>query len=102
MLKVGVLLPAAIADVGEFLAEITALEAAGADTIWVDDSALDPWIVLGALAAVTRRVRLGCRLTSLQPWPPSRLGPAAATLQTLSRSRTVVGIPGSRNPSSHI
>jgi len=53
-------LPATIADVGEYLADVTALEAAGADTIWVDDSVLDPWIVLGAVAALTRRIKLGC------------------------------------------
>ena len=53
MLKVAVRLTATIADVGEYLADVTALEAAGADTIWVDDSVLDPWIVLGVSASPT-------------------------------------------------
>ncbi len=95
-------LPATIADVGEYLADVTALEAAGADTIWVDDSVLDPWIVLGAVAALTRRIKLGCRLTSLRPWPPSRVATSVTALQTLSRGRTVVGLPERGNSSRHI
>jgi hypothetical protein len=102
VLKVGVQLPATIDDVGEYLADVTALEAAGADTIWVDDTALDPWIVLGAMAAVTHRVELGCRLGSLRMWAPSRLGASVAALQALSRGRTVVGLPERGNPSKHI
>jgi hypothetical protein len=93
MLLVGVMLPAAVNDVGEYLADVTALEAAGADTIWVDDSAREPWILLGALAAVTHRVRLGCRLASTARWPAPRLGSSAAALQRLSHGRLVVGLP---------
>lgn len=93
MLRVAVRLPATIDDIGEYLADVTALEAAGADTIWVDDTALDPWTVLGALAAVTHRVRLGCRITSTAPWPSTTLGPRVTTLQKLSRGRIVVGLP---------
>jgi hypothetical protein len=102
VLKVAVRLPATIADVGEYLADVTALEAAGADTIWVDDSALDPWIVLGAMAALTHGIRLGCRLTSLRAWPPSRLAVSVKTLQMLSHGRTVVGLPSRGNPANHV
>ncbi|TMC01192.1 MAG: LLM class flavin-dependent oxidoreductase [Chloroflexi bacterium] len=102
MLKVAVRLPVAVADVGEYLADVTALEAAGADTIWVDDSTLDPWILLGAMAALTHRVRLGCRLTSLRAWPPSRLAASVAALQLLSRGRTVVGLPEGGDASKHL
>jgi hypothetical protein len=100
--KVAVHMPATIDDAGEFLADVTALEAAGAHTIWVDDSALDPWIILGAMAALTHRVTLGCRLTSLRMWTPSRLGASVAALQALSRGRTVVGLPERGNSSKHI
>ncbi len=102
MLKVAVRLPAAIDNVGEYLADVTALEAAGADSIWVDDTALDPWVILGALAAVTHRAGLGCQLTSLARWSPSRLGPSAAALQTLSRGRIVVGLPRRGNHVNHV
>jgi len=102
VLKVAVRLPVAVADVGEYLADVTALESAGADTIWVDDSTLDPWILLGAMAALTHRVRLGCRLTSLRAWPPSRLAVSVAALQLLSRGRTVVGLPKGGDASKHV
>jgi len=102
VLKVAVRLPATIADVGEYLADVTALEAAGADTIWVDDTALDPWIVLGAMAALTHRIRLGCRLTSLRARPPSLLAASVKTLQMLSHGRTVAGVPSRGNPTRHI
>ena len=102
MLRVAVKLPAMIDDVGEYLADVTALEAAGAATIWVDDTGLEPWVVLGAMAAVTHRVGLGCLLTSFDRWPPSRLGPSAAALQKLSRGRVVVGLPSHAKPRNHI
>jgi len=93
MLRVAVRLPQLTGGVGEYLADVTALEAAGADTIWVDDVALDPWITLGAIAALTHRARLGCLLASMGRWPASRLGPCASTLSKLSRGRLVVGLP---------
>src|SRR5207245_9330452 len=46
-------------DVGELFADARALEAAGADTLWVvthDDE--DPWTLAAALAATTWRARL--------------------------------------------
>lgn len=72
-------MPADFGDGAEFLAEIRALEAAGAEMIGVEgaDDA-----VLGAIAAVTHRVRL---------WVPA--GRPAGTLQGLSRGRVVTGRP---------
>jgi hypothetical protein len=86
VLQVAVRLPATIDDVGEYLADVTALEAAGAAAIWIDDTGLDPWVLLGAMAAVTHRLRLGCMLTT-RAWPSETL----ATLQKLTRGRTIVG-----------
>ena len=102
MLKVAVHLPATIDDVGEYLADVTALEAAGADAIWLDDTGLDPWVVLGAMAAVTRRVGLGCLLSSAGRFPAARLGPAVAALQVLSRGRIAVGLPSRGRMASHV
>jgi len=59
VIRVAVTLPAVIADAGEFLADAAALDAAGADAIFVGGGSADPAVVLGAIAAVTRRVRLG-------------------------------------------
>jgi len=92
MPRVGVRLPA-IAEVGEYLADVTALEAAGAHAVWVEDTGPDPWVLLGALAAITHRLVLGCLITSPAEWPAARLGPAARTLQTLSRGRIVIALP---------
>lgn len=82
-LKIGVRLPAAATDAGEFIADVTALEAAGADIIWVDgrSSESDPWVLAAGIAAVTHRVRLGVMDTAA---PPNRV---SATLDSLSRGR---------------
>lgn len=88
MLQVAVRLPATINEVGEYLADVTAFEAAGAAALWIDDTGLDPWVLLGAMAAVTHRVRLGCILESDLGPPPDPL----ATLQKLSRGRTMVAM----------
>jgi hypothetical protein len=92
VLQVAVRLPATIDDVGEYLADVTALEAAGAAAIWVDDTGLEPWVLLGAMAAVTHRVRLGCMLTSPGVWPKEALDAAVTTLQKLSRGRAMVAV----------
>ena len=46
------------ADVGSLLADARAVEAAGADSLWVDAGDADPYVLLAALAAVTWRARL--------------------------------------------
>jgi hypothetical protein len=92
MPRVGVRLPA-IAEVGDYLADVTALEAAGAHAVWVEDTSPDPWVMLGALAAITHRLVLGCLITSPAEWPAGRLGRAARMLQTLSRGRIVIALP---------
>jgi hypothetical protein len=59
--RVAVLLDADPYDVGEWLADATAFEAAGVDELWLrydDESPLDPCTLCAALAAVTHRARL--------------------------------------------
>jgi hypothetical protein len=51
-------MPAPTGDVGEFLADVRALDAAGAEMILVPGGDADTWIVLGAVAALTDRIRL--------------------------------------------
>ena len=48
-------------DAGELFADAKAVEAAGADSLWIDAADGDPYVVLAALAAVTWRVRLVAR-----------------------------------------
>ena len=80
MINVAVVMPATISDTGEFLADVKALEAAGAAMIGLEGEGLDQSILMGAIAAVTERIRL--RLSNPAP---------AAILQQLSRGRVVVG-----------
>ena len=79
MVKVAVVMPADFGDAAEFLADVRALEAAGADTIELEggDDA-----VLGAIAAVTHRVRLRAGAPG-----------SADVLQKLSRGRVIHGMP---------
>jgi hypothetical protein len=87
--KVGVLLARQPNDLGEWLADGAAFEAAGADALWVDlapEPELDPLALTAALAAVTYRSLL---VTSL-PEPDGASGALArmlATIRRLSRGR---------------
>lgn len=60
VLHIGVRLTPA-GDAGELFADAKAVEAAGADSLWIDAADGDPYVVLAALAAVTWRVRLVAR-----------------------------------------
>jgi hypothetical protein len=94
VLRVAVKLPSAPGRIGDYLADVTALEAAGADSIWLDatnDESIEAWIHLGAIAAVTHRVRLGMTLGDAAGWPA-----AVDILGRLSSGRVVVGMPPGR------
>ena len=96
MFRVAVKLPAAPGRIGDYLADVTALEAAGADSIWfdaTDEPSAEAWIHLGAIAAVTHRVRLGMTVGPAAGWPA-----AAEILGRLSSGRVVVGVPVGRDP----
>ena len=89
MLRVAVRLPPATSRIGDDLADVVALEAAGADSIWLDATAaasIEPWILLGAVAAVTHRIRLGVTVAAEAGWRA-----AVDTLGRLSGGRVVVG-----------
>ena len=79
-MQIGVIMPTDFGDAAELLADVCALEAAGAAMLEVEggDQAL-----LGAIAAVTHRLRLRV------PAPAESIG----TLQRLSRGRVVEGPP---------
>lgn len=73
------MLPSPSGDPGEFLADVRALEAAGAEMVGLES---EDWILLGAMAAVTHRIKL--RLAA--PDPTGRL-------DWVGRSRVLVGEP---------
>src|SRR5438309_10151534 len=75
-------MPATIDDAGEFLADVRALEAAGAKLIGLEGNGREQAILLAAIAAVTESVQL--HLSDPE---------AIALLQKLSRGRTVTSMP---------
>jgi hypothetical protein len=82
--KVGVLLDRRLGELGEWFADATAFEAAGADLLWVDpapESELDPLAVLAALAARTSR----SLLVGVLPASDRRAEELARTLATIGR-----------------
>jgi hypothetical protein len=86
-MKVGVLFPSRFQDPGEFLADARAMEAAGVDSVWIEEGdGRDPMLALAAIAAVTGRIRLGLIRTST-PRPNVELDRRMETLQHLSRQR---------------
>jgi alkanesulfonate monooxygenase SsuD/methylene tetrahydromethanopterin reductase-like flavin-dependent oxidoreductase (luciferase family) len=92
-MKVGVLLPSRFEDPGEFLADARAMEAAGADSVWLEEGdGHDPMLALAAIAAVTGDLRLGL-IRSSNPRPNIELDRRMETLQHLSRQR-VITLPG--------
>lgn len=77
-------------------------EAAGWDGVFVWDHVayaeivelpvVDPWVLLGAVAQATERVRLGPMITPLARRRPWRVAQEVATLDHLSAGRAVLGV----------
>ena len=104
-MKIGVIFPSRFENPGEFLADARAMEAAGVDSVWLEETGdgLDPMLVLAAIAAVTSQLRLGLlrgggsgpagprepRFSAKRAFEAPARGPA--TLQQLSRGRFISG-----------
>jgi alkanesulfonate monooxygenase SsuD/methylene tetrahydromethanopterin reductase-like flavin-dependent oxidoreductase (luciferase family) len=87
--KVGVLLTPTPDELGEWLADARAFEAAGAHALWLDpapESKLDPLALLAALAALTSRALLVATMPASDR-PPEALGRTLATIGRLSHGR---------------
>src|SRR5215510_9849005 len=54
--------------------------------------AFDPWVTLAAMAAATRRVRLGTMLTAVPRRRPWKLAREVMTLDHLSGGRAILGV----------
>lgn len=91
-MKIAVELPGTFADAGDYLADARALDAAGADTLWVSPGGLDPWMVLASLATVTGRARLA---VPVAPEGGDVLLRRVETLHRLSRGRVLSVVDGS-------
>jgi len=87
--RVGVLLAQPPEDLGGWLADAAAFDAAGADALWVDtagDAQLDPLAVTAALATLTFRSLLVVALPEGSGGSPARAR-TLATIGRLSRGR---------------
>ena len=92
-MKVGVLLPSRFEDPGEFIADGRAMEAAGVDSVWMeDDGGHDPMLALAAIAAVTGQLCLGLILPNSSSAFEAVSWRGFQTLQHLSRRRGMVGV----------
>jgi len=52
----------------------------------------DPWVVLGAIAAKTRRIRIGTAVTPLPRRRPHKVARETATLDVITGGRAVLGV----------
>lgn len=59
---------------------------------WRKAIVLDPWVMLSAIAAVTKNVELGTCVTDAIRRHPSNIALAAITLDRISRGRAILGI----------
>jgi hypothetical protein len=89
--KIGVLLPQPPEEFGEWLADATAFEAAGADVLWIESGpAADPVTLGAALAALTYRSLLVTTLPDGGVPEPRAL----ATVKRLSGDRFALSADG--------
>ncbi len=80
---------------GAVLEEVQLAERLGYDAVWIGDSQLlwrEAYVLLGAAAALTSRVRLGISVTNPVTRHPTVTASAALTLQEASKGRAVLGV----------
>jgi alkanesulfonate monooxygenase SsuD/methylene tetrahydromethanopterin reductase-like flavin-dependent oxidoreductase (luciferase family) len=87
------------------------VESLGFDSVWVADHFVDPyvppgywyegWTLLAALAAETKRIRLGTLVASITLRNPAILARQAMTIDHISNGRLELGIGAGRAPLDH-
>lgn len=60
--------------------------------VWEPVWGIDPWVILGALAVVTERIKLGTLLTPPSRRRPWKLASETATLDVLSKGRAILSV----------
>ena len=111
-LKLGILLPTRGLlmtstrpdDAGQIISLAERVEDAGLDSVWLGDSLtakprMEPITTLAALAARTRRVRLGTAVLLAALRHPVHLAHTVGTVDLIARGRTVlaIGVGGAFN-----
>jgi F420-dependent oxidoreductase-like protein len=81
------------------LALVQACEQAGLDSVWMPDHfmfeqepVMESFVVLGAIAAATRRIRMGQLVTGMPYRNPALLAKMCATLDVISHGRSIAGL----------
>ncbi len=66
------------------------------DSLWIPESwGREAFVMLGAIGAMTRRIKLGTSIVSMFSRSPATLAMAASTLDNISLNRTIIGIGAS-------
>ena len=94
-LGVGVTATAAIPEWPSVVRLARAVDELGFDSFWQADhpiSMQDCWLTLGALAGVTKRIRLGPLVSCVYYRPATVLARQAADVDRISRGRAVLGL----------
>lgn len=97
-LRIAVELPSDLVSPGEFLADVQAYEAAGADAVWLAPASLEPLTLLAAAAAVTSRIGLAAAMPAGSAWPADLLAGVVLTLRRLSRDRVAFVVDAAAAP----
>jgi len=65
-------------------------------SIWIPESwGREAFVMLGAVAAITRRIKIGTSIVSMFSRTPATLAMAACTLDNISSNRTIIGVGAS-------
>ena len=66
------------------------------DSLWIPESwGREAFVMLGAIGAMTRRIKLGTSIVSMFSRSPATLAMAASTLDNITLNRTIIGIGAS-------
>lgn len=98
-LKFGVI--ATVLPAADLVKVGVAAEKYGFDSVWIPDhyvdvppsgDRLDPWVILSAIATLTRKIMLSTAATDVLRYHPSKLAHVIVTLDELSGGRAMVGL----------
>ena len=79
-------------SVNEFTGCVQLAERRGYESAWLIESYADIFTVLGSVAAVTSSIKLATGVTTIFTRNPTTIGIAAATLDSISNGRCVLGL----------
>ncbi|MDN2567127.1 LLM class flavin-dependent oxidoreductase [Aquibium sp. A9E412] len=84
----------------EVIEMVQRAEQAGMPMVWVPDETFmrDPYVLLGAIAATTSRIRLGVGIANPYTRHPIQIARAVATVADLAAGRVVLGIGAGLKP----